>query len=156
MRSPAGPFNHGLALAEAPWVGVMGSDDSFDPGAIDAMLRHLRADSPQVLLYPLRHQGGRPMANPLSRRWHHRGLDPVKDRLAYRTAPLALIRRELIADLGLLFTPGDAGELARCLGTFLQDSALLGRMQRAIAPPRGFGAYVDDLCGVYAELPRAC
>lgn len=106
IRSPAGPFNHGLALAEAPWVGVMGSDDSFDPGAIDAMVRHLRADAPQVLLYPLRHQGGRPMANPLSRRWHHRRLDPVKDRLAYRTAPLALIRRTLIAELGLQFTPG--------------------------------------------------
>ena len=118
IRSPAGPFNHGLALAEAPWVGVMGSDDSFDPGAIDALVGHLRADAPQALLYPLRHQDGPPMANPLSRRGRHRRLDPVKDRLAYRTAPLALIDRRLVGELGLQFAPGlrsgeDAGFSAR-------------------------------------------
>jgi hypothetical protein len=106
IRSPAGPYNHGLAVAEAEYVGVMGSDDFFDPGALEAMVAHLSADRPDVLVYPLRHQAGTSMPNPLSRRGRTRRLDAVKDRLAYRTAPLAFVRRSLIAELGLAFTPG--------------------------------------------------
>ncbi|MEI5585037.1 MULTISPECIES: glycosyltransferase family 2 protein [unclassified Agromyces] len=106
LRSPAGPFNHGLALAEAPYIGVMGSDDWFDPGAVEALLGHLERDRPEVLVFPLRYQDGPPMANPLSRRGRHRRLDPVRDRLAYRTAPLALIERRLLDELGLRFTAG--------------------------------------------------
>ncbi|GAA4061247.1 glycosyltransferase [Agromyces indicus] len=105
IRSPAGPFNHGLARAEAPYVSVMGSDDWFDPGAVDAAVRHLERDAPEVLVLPLRHQDGPPMANPLSRRGRHRRLDPVKDRLAYRTAPLAFIDRRLVDRLELEFVP---------------------------------------------------
>lgn len=106
VRSPAGPFNHGLAAARARYVGVMGSDDWFDPGAVEALVTHLEHDAPEVLVFPLRHQDGPPMANPLSRRGRHRDLDPVRDRLAYRTAPLAFIERDLIARLGLEFAAG--------------------------------------------------
>lgn len=106
IRSPAGPYNHGLRVAEAEYVGVMGSDDFFDPGALEAMVEHLRRDRPDVLVYPLRHQAGTSMPNPLSRRGRTERLDAVKDRLAYRTAPLAFMRRTLIAELGLGFTPG--------------------------------------------------
>jgi hypothetical protein len=106
IRSPAGPYNHGLSVAEGDHVGVMGSDDFFDPGALEAMVAHLRADRPDVLVYPLRHQVGTSMPNPLSRRGRTERLDAVKDRLAYRTAPLAFVRRSLIAELGLGFTPG--------------------------------------------------
>ncbi|MGR2753283.1 glycosyltransferase [Agromyces arachidis] len=103
IRSPAGPFNHGLDVAEAPYVGVMGSDDWFDPGAVEALVRHLDEDAPEVLVFPLRYQDGPPMPNPLSRRWRHRRLDPVQDRLAYRTAPLALIESRLRSELDLRF-----------------------------------------------------
>lgn len=106
VRSPAGPFNHGLAHAEARYVGVMGSDDWFDPGAVAALSERVRRDAPQVLIFPLRHQDGPPMANPLSRRGRHRRLDPVRDRLAYRTAPLALVERTLVERLGLEFAAG--------------------------------------------------
>lgn len=106
LRSPAGPFNHGLSIAEAPYVGVMGSDDWFDSGAVGALVGHLERDAPEVLVFPLRYQDAPPMANPLVRRWRHRRLDPVRDRLAYRTAPLALIDRRLLGELRLEFTPG--------------------------------------------------
>lgn len=106
IRSPAGPFNHGLSIAEAEYVGVMGSDDFFDPGALEAMAGHLEHDRPDVLVYPLRHQAGTSMPNPLSRRGRTQRLDAVRDRLAYRTAPLAFIRREVIAAQRLGFTPG--------------------------------------------------
>ncbi|WP_438855345.1 glycosyltransferase [Agromyces sp. M3QZ16-3] len=106
IPSPAGPFNHGVAIAEATYVGVMGSDDRFDRGAIDSLVGHAAADAPDAVLYPIRHQDGRVMPNPLVRRGRSRRLDPVRDRLAYRTAPLALIRRDTIDRLGLGFSVG--------------------------------------------------
>ncbi|MCA8941994.1 MAG: glycosyltransferase, partial [Planctomycetes bacterium] len=51
---------------------------------------------------------------------------------------------------GMLFQAGDAQELAERLADFLRDPELLGRMQSAIAAPRGFGAYVSELEAVYA------
>lgn len=53
---------------------------------------------------------------------------------------------------GMLFEAGDAQGLAECLAEILRDPGLLGRMQAAIEPPRGFGAYVDDLESVYARV----
>jgi glycosyltransferase involved in cell wall biosynthesis len=52
---------------------------------------------------------------------------------------------------GLLFGPGDATGLARCLGAFVEDRGLLGRMQAAIGAPAGFGAYVDAVLAAHAE-----
>tara|TARA_R100000365_G_C2748490_1_gene80169 strand:- start:7010 stop:8065 length:1056 start_codon:yes stop_codon:yes gene_type:complete len=105
IRSPAGPFNAGIAAATAPYVGVMGSDDFFDPGGTHALLARLDS-TPDVLIYPMRHQTGASLPNPLSRRGRRRRLDPVRDRLSYRTAPLALVRTELIRTLGLHMSPG--------------------------------------------------
>ncbi len=53
---------------------------------------------------------------------------------------------------GLLFEPGDAAGLANALGRFILHPELLETMQRAIRPPRGFEAYVDDLEGQYREV----
>src|SRR5690606_4241473 len=38
VPSPAGPFNKGLDLAEAPYVALLGSDDRLAPGALDSWL----------------------------------------------------------------------------------------------------------------------
>jgi glycosyltransferase involved in cell wall biosynthesis len=53
---------------------------------------------------------------------------------------------------GWLFPAGDAAALARCLQSFHDDPRLLGRMQQAIAPPRGLDAFVEDVVGVYAQV----
>jgi len=106
IRSPAGPFNAGIRAATADYVGVMGSDDVVEPGAVRALLRHLDEDAPDVLVLPLRHADGDPVRSPLTRLGRTRRLDPVKDRMAYRTAPLAVVRRRLWTELGLSFTEG--------------------------------------------------
>lgn len=55
---------------------------------------------------------------------------------------------------GWLFAAGDAAALAARLRSFRDDPRLLGRMQRAIAPPRGLGAFVGDVLAVYeARVP---
>ncbi len=103
ISSPAGPFNHGLAIATAPWVMVMGSDDYLEPGAIEWMLRRAREDESSVVIVPERHQAGGRIEAPLVRAGRTSRLNVAKDRMFYRTAPLALIRRELVESIPLRF-----------------------------------------------------
>jgi GT2 family glycosyltransferase/glycosyltransferase involved in cell wall biosynthesis len=51
---------------------------------------------------------------------------------------------------GILVPHGTPAALAAAVGRFLDDPALLGRMQRAIAAPKGFDAYLDELLEHYA------
>lgn len=115
VRSPAGPFNHGLDNARAEFVAVMGSDDRLEPGAVRAWLDVARERGSDVVLAPLRGADGRVLRNPLVRPGTGRAgrragarLDPVADRLAYRSAPLGLLRRDVVTRLGLRFTEGMA------------------------------------------------
>lgn len=104
VRSPAGPFNRGLDTANARFVSIMGSDDELADGAIDwwhtAAIQH-HAD---VVIPVVRYAGDRRVPTPPTRFWRTTGLDGVRDRLAYRTAPLGLISRERFGYLR--FTPG--------------------------------------------------
>lgn len=109
IRSPAGPFNHGLRAATAEYVMIMGSDDFLEPGAMDAWIDAAVGGGVDIQLAPLRHQNGELLANPLTRPWRRRRLDPVRDRLFQRTAPLGLIRRELIG-AGRVGGPGPLTE----------------------------------------------
>ncbi|MCU6480081.1 glycosyltransferase family A protein [Arthrobacter sp. A2-55] len=106
IPSPAGPFNAGLDAASAPYVSVMGSDDMLEPGALRQWLEiALRHDSAAVLA-PQRHANGAKVRTPPVRVGRSRKLDPVKDRLSYRTAPLGLVQVAEIRRLGLRFTAG--------------------------------------------------
>ena len=104
IKSPAGPFNHGLSLASAPYVSIMGSDDYLEPGAMSAWIAHVRRRPVDAALVRLRHQSGEILHNPLARRGRSENVNVVKDRLFYRTAPLGLLRRTTVAALGLSFT----------------------------------------------------
>jgi hypothetical protein len=110
VASPAGPFNHGLLLSTAEYVMIMGSDDYLESGAIRTWLAAARSSGADIQLAPLRYQGGALLANPLVRPWRRRRLDPVRDRLFYRTAPLGLIRRDLVGDTGPLTEGMPVGE----------------------------------------------
>ena len=114
IAAPTGPFNYGLDLATGEYVGVMGSDDFLEPGAMTAWLGEIDRNHPDVLLAALRHQGAGVLRNPLVRAWRRHRLDPVKDRLFYRSSPLGLLRRSTLNDLGLRFTEGvrSGGDLA--------------------------------------------
>lgn len=105
IRSPAGPYNHGLDLATADYVFRLDSDDYLEPGAMRAWLAHVRAERPSAAIVPMRIEGDPVMANPLTRLGRVRNMDAARDRLYYRTAPLAFVAREELLRLGLRMTP---------------------------------------------------
>ena len=98
VRSPSGPFNAGLDAATAPWVAIMGSDDELEPGAIDDWLARAAETDADVVLPTIVRRGARDriVATPPSRFGRDDRLDGVADRLAYRSAPLGLLRRDAI------------------------------------------------------------
>jgi len=106
VRSPAGPFNHGLDLATGEYTSVLGSDDLLEPGAVDSWVRRAREDRADVVIARQRHQDGRPVRTPPVRPWRRSALDGVRDRLSYRSAPLGIVSRERFP--GLRFTTGVA------------------------------------------------
>ena len=106
IRSAAGPFNAGLDAVTAEYLAVMGSDDFLEPGAMSDWLGHIREHRPAAAMVRIRLQGEAIMPNPLVRLGRSQKVDPVKDRLFYRTAPLGLLRTERVRDLGLRFAQG--------------------------------------------------
>jgi hypothetical protein len=99
VPSAAGPFNHGLEMSDAAFTAVMGSDDEVQAGAVDSWLRLARRDGADVVVARVRYARGPAVATPVTRPLHRRGLDPVRDRLAYRSAPLGLVSRARFGDL---------------------------------------------------------
>ncbi|WP_404800717.1 glycosyltransferase family 2 protein [Arthrobacter vasquezii] len=102
-KSPAGPFNLGFSSSTASWVMIMGSDDTLEADALRRWLFEAESTNTDVLIAPEAHFGGASIHTPVVRWSRRKHLDPVSDRLAYRTAPLGLIRRELIEELDLRF-----------------------------------------------------
>ncbi|RAN79304.1 hypothetical protein B5P43_15435 [Bacillus sp. SRB_336] len=103
IKSPAGPFNHGISLATGTWISIVGSDDSLENGALARWVGAAERDRSDVLIAPMAHTGGRRIHTPVVRPMRTSNLDPVADRLTYRTAPLGLVRRDLVERLGLSF-----------------------------------------------------
>lgn len=106
LGSPSGPFNAGIDAATAPYVTIMGSDDFLEPGALLAWHALAESSGAAMVLARLKMQGGAPINTPRVRPRRTTRLDPVKDRMAYRTAPLGLMRREVLTDLGLRLDEG--------------------------------------------------
>lgn len=104
IPSPAGPMNHGLSHSEADYFSLLGSDDELAPGALDLWLRIAREDHASVVLARIDREVQGPDPLPPTRPGRTRDLDPVRDRLSYRCAPLGLVSRERFGDLR--FTPG--------------------------------------------------
>ena len=102
LRSPAGPFNAGLAAADGRWVSIIGSDDRFGDGALGHWAALADELGTSWLIPPLQTDTGEVVPTPRTRPGRTRDLDLVLDRLAYRTAPLGLLRRSTLVDLGLL------------------------------------------------------
>lgn len=105
IQSPAGPFTKGIQEATADYVSIMGSDDWLEEGALESWLAHASRHAADVVIAPQRHQAGNRIPTPPVRPFQKGVLDAFRDRLVYRTAPLGLVRRTVIADLQLTF-PG--------------------------------------------------
>ncbi|MGO1934524.1 MAG: glycosyltransferase, partial [Cellulosimicrobium funkei] len=67
IPSPAGPFNLGLDHAEAPFVGIMGSDDWLEEGALASWLALARATGAEAVVPRLRHASGSRVPTPPAR-----------------------------------------------------------------------------------------
>jgi len=106
IRSPAGPFNHGIDAADARFVSIMGSDDSLDPGALAAWAGLAEQRRLDVVIPVQRHPSRAVIRTPPVRFRRFAPLDPLRDRLVYRTAPLGLISTELVRRTGMRLTEG--------------------------------------------------
>jgi hypothetical protein len=99
IRSPAGPFNAGLDAADARYTSVLGSDDELAAGAISSWLRLAQRTDADAVLARLRIVGAGAVPTPPTRPLHGRLLDPVADRVSYRSAPLGLVSTARFGDV---------------------------------------------------------
>ncbi|MEH0111013.1 glycosyltransferase family A protein [Tersicoccus sp. MR15.9] len=106
VRSPAGPKNRGLDAVEATFTAVLDSDDYLEPGAVDHWYRVLTEQEADVVVAPVRHQNGGLLPTPWSRFGRRHRLDPVKDGLAYSTAPRGMWRTATARAAGFRYTEG--------------------------------------------------
>lgn len=136
IPSPAGAFMHGISEATATYVSIMGSDDFLAPGALGAWASMAERLSLTALIPPEEHASGVRVRTPPVRTARRSKLDALKDRLAYRTAPLGLIRREAIARLGLDMSPRLRNGSDQLFGLKLWFSG------EPIAYGRGLPAYI--------------
>lgn len=56
---------------------------------------------------------------------------------------------------GLLFEPGNADALSRCLARLLQQPALLQSLSQNCKPPKSISTYVEELLGLYKRRHQA-
>ena len=91
---PGAASNAGLRETTAQWVGILDSDDYYQPGAISTMLSRAKKDGANGIIAPLHHPG-KPSF------WFlptlkTTALSPVKDGLFYRTAPHGIFHKHLM------------------------------------------------------------
>ncbi len=91
---PGAASNAGLRETTAQWVGILDSDDYYQPGAISTMLSRAKKDGANGIIAPLQKQGKRNRF--LLPTLKNSSLSPVKDGLFYRTAPHGLFHRHLM------------------------------------------------------------
>jgi hypothetical protein len=94
VPSPAGPINTGLDAATAEFTALLGSDDEYEPGAIDAWVNVARRDGADIVIPPLRTSPDATTRSPPVRPGRTHRLNGVRDRLAYRTVQLGLVSRQ--------------------------------------------------------------
>lgn len=91
---PGAASNAGLRETTAQWVGILDSDDYYQPGAISTMLSRAKKDGANGVIAPLQHPGK-------TNFWFlptlkKSALSPVKDGLFYRTAPHGIFHKHLM------------------------------------------------------------
>jgi hypothetical protein len=95
IPSPAGPLRHALENLESPFFMKIDSDDYLADGAIESWMDTQRRFDADIVL-PTMRMAGTPRNFPTPpRRPFRTTLDPVRDRLAYRTSTMGLFRAEL-------------------------------------------------------------
>lgn len=106
IPSPAGPRTLALEHSDGKYVAFIDSDDHHDDGALGDWVARAERDNLDAVLPLQRHDTGARIRTPPTRPWRDGDLDPIRDRLAYRTAPLALLRRSTIERVDARFETG--------------------------------------------------
>lgn len=135
IRSPAGPFNAGLDAADATYITTIGSDDLLEPGALEAWWATAVRTGADAVLAPICTDDGI-VATPLLRPSAPSPLDPVRDHLAERTAPLGLLRLDALRRLGFRYTEGGLGN-----GEDIEPALRLWFLARRLEYPYAAPAY---------------
>ena len=131
-NTPAGPRRLAMLGSTARYVCFVDSDDWLEPGALRAWLacadRHAarHGNDPAAIIAPERHASGKPIRNPPIRLLRTR-LDPLRDRLPYRSAVRGLYSTAAIREQDIDFgtTGGNGSDLAFSLGMWYSGRALL-------------------------------
>lgn len=137
IPSPSGPFNFGMERSDAEFVGIMGSDDELDQGAIAQWRQNARRHQADAVIAKVVRGEQRTLVRSPPKRLFRTGvLDFAKDRLSYRSAPLGIMRRASVArlDLRLLEGARNGGDLP-----FVTRLWELGR----VVPAHGLAAYIE-------------
>jgi hypothetical protein len=137
VASPAGPINAGLDAATAEFTALLGSDDEYEPMAIDAWSAVARRDGADVVIPPLRTSPGATTRSPPTRPFRTRQLDGVRDRLAYRTVQLGLVSRRRFGHLRMT-------EGLRTGEDVIQGASLWYSDARISLVPRGPGYLIHE------------
>ncbi|UEJ82572.1 hypothetical protein Bra3105_17350 [Brachybacterium halotolerans subsp. kimchii] len=128
FRSASGPFNAGMRDAgsgedTAPFVAIMGSDDTLAPGAVASWLAVQERTGAEFVITRLAlGTAGHGVPTPAVRMLRGGLVDLARDRLAYRSAPLGLMSRAMLARTGAHLVEGatvggDVGMVTRLMGT---------------------------------------
>ncbi|WP_298583458.1 glycosyltransferase family A protein [uncultured Kocuria sp.] len=141
--NPAAPRNLALERSRARYVSFVDSDDTLAPGALAAWTAIAERHGSAAVLPRLLRGGGGVLRTPVPRPFRRADLDPVKDRLAYRTTSLGLLRREVLADRGLRFQ----GQYATGEDLGLTARAWFGGGRIDLAPRRAHYVVHDDADG---------
>ncbi|MDY5584311.1 MAG: glycosyltransferase [Arcanobacterium sp.] len=117
---PGACFDFGIANATSPWVGIMGSDDWYDPGALSAMHQRVIHDKADGIISPLKHQLlEHNQLRPVT--YRRRNLQAARDRMFYRTAPLGIFRTTMMQEeqyrFGAIFPAGSDMRVTALLWT---------------------------------------
>lgn len=134
--SPAGPINLGLHSSTSTWVTTIGSDDTLAQGSLAAWYERGLQTGAASVLAPIRLPHAM-VRTPYLRPGHRELLDPIRDRLAYRTAPLGLLRVDALQSVGFAYT--EAGLRA---GSDIEPGLRMWFRGGAVTYPYGAPAYL--------------
>lgn len=106
VPSPAGPKNAGLRQVNTRYVAFLDSDDYLEGDALSTWIDQADSTQADAVVARLRTQSGAVVRSPRLRLLRRGHLNPVRDRVAYRTSPFGVMRRSTVERLGMQFTTG--------------------------------------------------
>lgn len=97
------PRNEALRRSTARYISFLDSDDTLDPGAVTRWLGIAERRGSDLVIPFQHHEAARVDITPVTRPFRSARLDPVRDRLGYRSSAFGLVRLDVVRALGASF-----------------------------------------------------